>query len=178
MWLQVLILCLSCSPLFSQSQAQSRATLQRSTDTAGRCQYTFTVASPDKSSCSGGSVKPEMDGVLSRLTLLEALVRRLAAGGDGSTGADAEATGEEVLQEAYAQVTLERNQLEQENEQLNGQIQELQRRLNEQVKEAESLRQKPCLQTHGAGGVQHENRPVRGTCIQQTLCSLEEHIYC
>uniref|UniRef100_A0A3Q4BR69 Myocilin n=1 Tax=Mola mola TaxID=94237 RepID=A0A3Q4BR69_MOLML len=144
----VLVLCLSCSPLFSQSQAQDRATLHRSDDPAGRCQYTFTVASPNESSCSGGSLKPEMDGVLSRLTLLEGLVSRLTAGADGSAGADAEATGEEVLQEAYAQVTLERNQLEQENEQLNGQVQELQRRLDEQVKEAESLRQKPCPQTH------------------------------
>lgn len=162
MWIQVLILCLSC---LSQSGAQQRPPPRRSSDQPGHCQYTFTVSSPVESSCSGGSLKPELDGALSRLTLLEALVSKLVAGVDGSAGA--EATGEEVLQEAYAQVTLERNQLEQEKESLNKQVLELQRRLEEQVREAESLKQKPCPQTHTSGGSQHEDRPARGTCITE-----------
>lgn len=103
-----------------------------------------------------------MDGVLSRLTLLEALVSRLIAGVDGSAGTGVEANGEEVLQEAYSQVTGEKNQLQQDKEHLNRQVQELQRRLDEQIKEAESLRQKPCQQTHTSGGTQHENQPARG----------------
>lgn len=162
MWLQVFFLCFSCLPLSSQSQPQERAFLRRSNDHAGRCHYTFTVASPEESSCSGSSLRPEMDGVLSRLTLLEALVSRLIAGVDGSAGTGVETTGEEVLQEAYSQVTGEKNQLQQDKEHLNRQVQELQRRLDEQIKEAESLRQKPCQQTHTSGGTQHENRPARG----------------
>lgn len=162
MWIQVFLLCLSC---LTQSRAQERATLRRSNDQAGRCQYTFTVASPVESTCSGSSVKAEMDGVMSRLALLEALVSRLIAGTDGSTGTGVETTGEEVLQEAYTQVTLERNQLEQEKESLNRQILELQGRLDEKSREAESLRQRPCPQTHTSGRNQHENRPARGMCI-------------
>lgn len=165
MWIQVLILCLSC---LSPSEAQQRPSPRRSGDQAGQCQYTFTVTSPVEASCSGGGVKPELDGVLSRLTLLEALVSRLFAGVEGSSaGAAAEATGEEVLQEAYTQVTLERNQLEQEKEGLNVQVLELQRRLDEQVREAESLRRKPCPPTHTSGGGQHQDRPARGTCTAE-----------
>lgn len=162
MWLQVLILCLSC---LSQSEAQQRPSPRRHGDQAGQCQYSFTVTGPVEASCSGGGVKAELDGALSRLTLLEALVNRLLAGVEGSSGA----SGEEVLQEAYTQVTLERNQLEQEKEGLNVQVLELQRRLDEQVREAESLRGKPCPQTHAPGGSQLQDRPARGTCITDKL---------
>ncbi|XP_040911394.1 myocilin-like [Toxotes jaculatrix] len=160
MWFQVTFLFLSCLTLLSQSQAEDRASLRRSNDPTGRCHYTFTVASPEESSCSGGSVKPEMDGVLSRLTLLEALVSRLIAGVDGGTGTGIKSNGEEGLQEAYAQVTRERNQLQQDKERLNKQIQELQKRLGKLSQEAESLRQKPCQQTHTSGGAQRESRPA------------------
>uniref|UniRef100_A0A3B4TUJ9 Myocilin n=1 Tax=Seriola dumerili TaxID=41447 RepID=A0A3B4TUJ9_SERDU len=163
MWLQVSLLCLSCLILSRQSQAEDRASLHRSNDPTGRCHYTFTVASPQESSCPGSGVKPEMDGVLSRLTLLEALVSRLIAGVDGGTGGTAiESNGEEGLQEAYAQVTGERNQLQQDKERLSRQIQELQRRLGELSQEAESLRQQPCKQTHTSGGAQRESRPASG----------------
>lgn len=162
MWIRALILCLSCLP---QSQAQQRASPHQQ---AGQCQYTFTVSSPVESSCSAGSLKPELDGLASRLALLEALVSRLIAGVDGSAGAGLEATGEEVLQEAYTQVTLERDQLEQEKESLNRQVLELQSRLEEQVREAERLKQKPCPQTHSSAGSQHRERPARGTCITGT----------
>lgn len=160
MQLQGLFLCLSCLTLASQSQAQDQASLRRANDQAGRCHYTFTVASPEESSCPGGSVKPEMDGVLSRLTLLEALVSRLIAGTDGSADTGVEADGEVGLQEAYSQVTGERNQLQQDKERLNRQVQELQRRLDELSQEAESLRQRPCQQAHTSGGAQHEIRPA------------------
>ncbi|XP_073347728.1 myocilin-like [Pagrus major] len=158
MWLQVFFLCLSCLTLPSQIQAQ--ASLRRANDQAGRCHYTFTVASPEESSCTGSSTNPEMDGVLSRLTLLEALVSRLIAGEDGGAGAGIRANGEEALQEAYTQVTGEKNQLQQDKESLNRQVLELQRRLDELSQEAESLRQRPCKQTHTSGGTQRENRPA------------------
>ncbi|XP_038575313.1 myocilin-like [Micropterus salmoides] len=126
----------------------------------GRCHYTFTVASPEESSCSGSSMKPEMDGVLSRVTLLEALVSQLIAGVNGGAGTVVATNGEEGLQEAYSQVTRERNQLQQHKGRLNRQVQDLQRRLAELTQEAESLRQKPCQQTHTSGGTQRENRPA------------------
>ncbi|XP_034469272.1 myocilin-like [Hippoglossus hippoglossus] len=160
MWLQVSLLCLSCLILSSQSQATDRASLRRSNDSAGRCHYTFTVASPEESSCPGGSVKPEMDGVMSRVILLEALVSQLLAGADGGARTRVKSNMEEGLQEAYAQVTRERNQLQQDKERLNKQLQELQRRVGELSQEAESLRQKPCQQTHTSGGAQHDSRPA------------------
>ncbi|XP_068455574.1 myocilin-like [Clinocottus analis] len=156
MWLQVFLLSLCCLTLPSRSRAQDRASLRRSNDHDGRCHYTFTVASPEESSCSGSSTKPEMDGVSSRLTMLEALVSRLIAGVDG--GSRARINGEEGLQEAYSQVTRERNQLQQDKERLNGQVQELHRRLAELSQEAESLRQRPCQQTHTSGETRRENK--------------------
>lgn len=173
MWLQVFLLCLCCFALSNQSQAQDQASLRRSNDHAGRCHYTFTVASPEESSCPGSSANPEMDEVSSRLTLLEALVSRLIAGVDGGAGAGAGAgaragtNGEEALQEAYSQITGEKKQLQQDKERLNRQVQELQRRLEELSQEAESLRQKPCQQTHTSGGSQRENRPASGTYISE-----------
>lgn len=157
MWLQVSLLCLSFLTLANHSQAEDRASLHRSNDPAGRCHYTFTVESPEEASCPGGSGKPETDGVLSRLTLLEALVSRLIAGVDTDTRTEVGAKGEEGLQEAYSQVIGERNQLQQDKERLNRQVQELQRRVAELSQEAESLRQKPCEQSHSSGGAQHEN---------------------
>lgn len=167
MWLQEYLLCLSCLILSSQSQAQDRASLRRSNDPARRCHYTFTVASPEEASCPGGSEKTEMDGVLSRLTLLEALLSRLIAGVDGGTGTEVGSNHQEGLQEAYSQVTRERNHLLQDKERLNGQIQELQKSLVELSQEAEHLRQTPCLQTHTSGGVQHEIRPASGMYISE-----------
>ena len=165
MWLQVSLLYLSGLILSSQSQATDRASLRRSNDSAGRCHYTFTVGSPEESSCPGGSVKPEMDGVMSRVILLEALVSQLLAGADGGTRARVGSNMEEGLQEAYAQVTRERNQLQQDKERLNKQLQELQRRVGELSQEAESLRQKPCQQTHTSGGAEHDSRPASGMYI-------------
>lgn len=151
MWLHASVLFLSCLVLGSQSQGQDQASLRRSNDHSGRCQYTFTVASPEESSCPGGSVGPEMEGVVSRLTLLEAMVSQLVGEGEGASGTGAEA-GAKGLQEAYTQVMGEKNQLQQDKEQLSRQVQELQRRLNKLSLEAESLRQKPCHQTPGGAG--------------------------
>ncbi|XP_030608375.1 myocilin-like [Archocentrus centrarchus] len=158
MWLQVFLFCLSCLLLSIQTQAQGRASLHRSNDPSGRCHYTFTVANPQESSCPGS--KPEMDQALSRLTLLEASVSRLLTGVDGGTMTGVGGSSEKGLQEAFSQVTAQKNQLQQDKERLNMQVQELQRRLAELSQEAESLRQKPCQQTFTSGGTQHENRPA------------------
>ncbi|XP_074545284.1 myocilin-like [Halichoeres trimaculatus] len=157
MWFQVFYLMLSCLTLSTLSQSQDRASLHRYNDHAGRCQYTFTVASPQESSCPGSNMKTEMDGVLSRLTLLETLVSRLIAGQDGGAETGGRANGEEGLQEALSLVTSERNQLQEDKDRLNRQVQGLQRRLEELSQEAENLRQKPCQPAHISG---HGNRPA------------------
>ncbi|XP_072219932.1 myocilin-like [Leuresthes tenuis] len=159
MWLQVSFICLSFLTLFYHSQAQDQASLSLSNDPTGRCHYTFTVASPEESSCSGGSTKPEIDGILSRMTLLEALVSRLMAGGDRNAGAEGRGYGEENLLEAHSQVTREKKQLQQDKERLSRQVHELQSTLAELSQEAESLRQRPCQQNHTSGGPQQENGP-------------------
>lgn len=162
MWLQVSVIYLSCLLLTCQSQTQDQASLSRSNDPTGHCLYTFTVASPIESSCPGTSPKPEIDGVLSRLTLLETLVSQLIAGVDRETEVG---SNEKGLQEAYSQVTGERNQLQQDKERLNRQVQELQKRLAELSQEAETLRQKPCQQPHTSEGAQQKNKPVSGTYV-------------
>ena len=167
MWLQVSFICLPFLTLFHHSQAQDQASLSLSNDPTGRCHYTFTVESPKESSCSGGSTKPEIDGILSRITLLEALVSRLMAGGDRSAGAGGRGDGEENLLEAHSQVTREKNQLQQDKERLSRQVHELQSTLAELSQEVESLRQRPCQQNHTSGGPQQENGPASGTYISE-----------
>ncbi|RVE61493.1 hypothetical protein OJAV_G00171320 [Oryzias javanicus] len=140
------------------SQAQSQASLSRFNDPTGRCHYTFTVPSPTESSCSGSSNKQELTGVLSRLTLVEALVSRLVDGADGSSGAG---TAEESLQEAYSQVTRERDQLQQDKEHLSQQVQTLQSSLAELDREMESLRKRSCQQTEASEGALYDYRPAK-----------------
>uniref|UniRef100_A0A3B3TN27 Myocilin n=1 Tax=Poecilia latipinna TaxID=48699 RepID=A0A3B3TN27_9TELE len=139
-----------------------QASLSRSNDPNGRCVYSFTVVSPQESSCPGGNAKSEMDEVLTRLTLLEALVSRLTAREERGTTSGGVRHSEENLHEAYAQVTRERNQLQQDQKRLNAQVQKLQGTVAELNREAERLRQRPCEQTHTSGGTRHENRPLRG----------------
>lgn len=81
--------------LISLNLPENQASFSRSYDDTGRCQYTFTVTSPDESSYPGASGKPE-----SLLTLLEALVSRLV-GEDGYTQVNRDVR----LQETYSQVT-------------------------------------------------------------------------
>uniref|UniRef100_A0AAV2JXH6 Myocilin n=1 Tax=Knipowitschia caucasica TaxID=637954 RepID=A0AAV2JXH6_KNICA len=65
-------------------------------------------------------------------------------------------SNEESLQEAYTQVTGERDLLQQERDRLTKQIQELQRRLSKTSLEVEALRLKPCQ--HSPGGSQQDDR--------------------
>lgn len=106
-----------------------------------------------------------MDEVLTRLTLLEALVSRLTARGEQGTASGGLRRSEENLQEAYAQVTRERNQLQLDQERLNAQVWKLQGTVAELNRETERLRQRPCEQTHTSGGTLHENRPVGGMLL-------------
>uniref|UniRef100_A0A8C6TNH2 Myocilin n=1 Tax=Neogobius melanostomus TaxID=47308 RepID=A0A8C6TNH2_9GOBI len=103
------------------SLGENPASFTQSQGHTGHCQYIFTVSSLDGSSSCPGAVT-ERDGFLSRLTLLEALVSRLVGGADGNTQTDTVGG----LQEAYAQVTGERDQLQQDKDRLTKQIQDLQ----------------------------------------------------
>ncbi|XP_037104910.1 myocilin [Syngnathus acus] len=120
--------------LASQSDAQDRAALWRGNDRSGRCQYTFTVASPTETSCpqAGG---PEFEGIKARLSLLEALVSKLTGGGNAP---DAR------LQEALTRAVGERNLLQGEKERLERELGSLQRRSEEILRETERLRSRPC----------------------------------
>ncbi|XP_056149115.1 myocilin-like [Lampris incognitus] len=176
MWLRVSMLCLSCLVLTGESQDQDRALLHHTKDRDGRCQYTFTVASPDASGCQDRSGELEVKGVLSRLTLLEALVSRLVGGEEGATAAGPEAKGGEGLQGAYSRVMRERNQLQQDKERLNKQVRELQRRVDKLSLEAETLRQTPCYKTHTSAGALHENsqRPASDPAYELGNTSYQE----
>ena len=83
MWLQLSVtVFLSSFVLTSYGQdAERGASLGRSINPRdGRCQYTFTVAAPaEPTGCPHAAAADQMEGVLSRLGLLEALVSRLLA---------------------------------------------------------------------------------------------------
>ncbi|TSR15996.1 Myocilin [Bagarius yarrelli] len=94
-----------------------------------RCQYTFTVDSPVESSCNNAM---EAENLSARVTLLEAVVSRVL-------GAEAVPETARTLEE-----TEEIRQLLQEKEQLDVQVKELQRRVEELTLETEKLRERPC----------------------------------
>ncbi|XP_077390349.1 myocilin [Festucalex cinctus] len=123
--------------LAPRGDAQERAALWRGNDRSGRCQYTFTVASPAEASCpqAGG---PEVEAVKTRLSVLEALVSRLTGGDPGPSAADAR------LQEALNRAVGERNLLQGEKERLERELGSFQRRLEEMQRETERLRSRPC----------------------------------
>ncbi|KAL2097725.1 hypothetical protein ACEWY4_006932 [Coilia grayii] len=139
MWTQLTV-CLCFLALSCQAQDGSATLRRANNDFTGRCQYTFTVDSPAETSCPpAGAGGPEMEGVKSRLTLLEALVSRLL-------GERGEAEAAALAGEAGLQTAEEMNHLQQDKEQLNRQVQDLQRRLEELTLETEQLREKPCNQ--------------------------------
>ncbi|XP_066538286.1 myocilin-like [Hoplias malabaricus] len=134
MWVQsAVFLCL----LVLGTQGQDRASLHKSSGRSGRCQYTFTVDSPVESSCQSSRVGPEAENLSARLTLLEAVVSRVL--------------GAEVLTEAAKEVAdiQKTKRLTEDKEQLDRQVQDLRRRVEELTMEAEKLRDNPCPLLHG-----------------------------
>ncbi|NXT38493.1 MYOC protein, partial [Pelecanoides urinatrix] len=79
------------------------AFLQRADDSAGRCTYSFTVASPIEAACPDASGMPEMRAELAalaaRLSRLE--TRERGTGGSGPRGGEAEAAR---LEAAYSEL--------------------------------------------------------------------------
>lgn len=126
MWMKVAVFMFW---LFVDAQGQNRASVRRSHDRYGGCQYTFTVDSPVESSCSSTI---ETENLSARITLLEAVVSRVL--------------GAEVVTEAPGTPagTEDVRQLLQDKEQLDEQVKELQRRVEELTMEVEKLQEKPC----------------------------------
>ncbi|CAB1414876.1 unnamed protein product [Pleuronectes platessa] len=141
-----LLLLLCMCGLLLRGDAQDRASLWRGNDRSGRCQYTFTVPSPAESTCPQTS-GPEMEGLKTRLGLLEGLVSRLTGGDTGAPQASG-ARAQAELQEALDRAAGERNLLRGEKERLERELGALQHRMEEMRREMEKLRSRPCpLQT-------------------------------
>ncbi|CAL8270254.1 unnamed protein product [Arctogadus glacialis] len=138
----LMLLSMCVCTLLLGSQAQDRASMWRGNDRSGLCQYSFTVASPGEASCPQGASGPELEGLKTRLGLLEALVSRLAAGdaGSGSTSSGSEPGLRDVLDQAVG----ERNLLRGEKQLLEGELEALQRRMEDMRKEMENLGNRPC----------------------------------
>lgn len=139
-------LSLCVCALLLRGDAQDRAAMWRGNDRSGRCQYTFSVASPSEASCpqTGG---PELEGLKARLSMLEVLVSRLTGSGEavasGSARA-AEAAASSELQAALNRAVGERDLLQGEKRRLEQELERLQRRTEEMRRETERLKNRPC----------------------------------
>ena len=133
---------LSASVLTSYGAEADRASLTRSSDPRdGRCQYTFTVAAPaTPAGCPPPAAADQMEGVLSRLGLLEALVSRLVGGqrGAGTSRTGSRGDGSEPLLSQGEEN--QENQLQRDRQQLSGRVQELLSCVEQLAAEAEALR--------------------------------------
>ncbi|XP_028817966.1 myocilin [Denticeps clupeoides] len=138
MQLLVTLLLVSCL-LLGVPGAQDRAALRRGSDGNGRCQYSFIVDGPLEASCPVHAGAAEVEALKSRMTLLEALVARLAGGEAGTAVRPG-------LQEAYTKVVEEKSQLQRDKGRLSTQVQELHRRVEDLRQEAERLKSRPCPQ--------------------------------
>ncbi|KAG5850022.1 hypothetical protein ANANG_G00077860 [Anguilla anguilla] len=107
-----------------------------------------------------------MEALRSRLTVLESLVSRLVSGDAGTAGRPGGAR--RGLREAFARVTGEKSQLQRDKERLGRQVQELQRRAEEQRLEVEKLLAKPCPPPSAA---QKDQRSPSGSNILSHLVS-------
>lgn len=138
-----LFLLLCMSGLLLRGDAQDRAALWRGNDRSGRCQYTFTVASPSEASCpqTGG---PEMEGLKARLSMLEVLVSRLTGGDSRGPERAGAAAAQTELQEALNRAVGERDLLQGEKRRLEQELERLQRRTEEMRRETERLKNRPC----------------------------------
>ena len=140
----LLLLCV-CVCVCSLGQAQDRtASLWRGNDRGGRCQYSFTVASPAEASCPGpapnaAAAGPELEALRTRLGLLEALVSRLVATAAAGEEAGSASSGSEPPPPPG-----EGERLRAEKRVLEGELEALQRRTDAMRAELEKLRSRPC----------------------------------
>lgn len=152
------------------------AQLRKANDQSGRCQYTFSVASPAEASCpeqavsaiqelrrDSSSQRADLESTKARLSSLEGLLRQL-------TGAQAAGPSEGLpreqldtllrereqlesrareLQTAYDNLLRDKEVLEEERRRLGAENEELASRLESSGQEIERLRRGPCPQARG-----------------------------
>ena len=166
MWLQLSVtVFLSAFVLMSHGQEVERASLGRSSEPRdGRCQYTFTVAAPaEPAGCP--PTADQMEGVLSRLGLLEALVSRLVGGQRGGGTSRTGSRGDGSDQSEKNQLQRDKEQLQRDKETLSGRVEQLLSRVEQLGVEAETMRQKPCPPDqvdHGSSGSMYQG-PLKQT---------------
>lgn len=167
----VRLLLLAC--LLSGGRARS-AQLRKANDRSGRCQYTFSVASPTESSCpeqgqamsaiqdlqrDSSSQRADLESTKARLSSLEGLLRQLtgapAAGPSEGPPRELDALMREreqlegqarELETAYGNLLRDKEALEEEKRRLGAEIEDLARRLESSSQEVERLRRGECPQ--------------------------------
>ncbi|KAM6066583.1 myocilin isoform 1-T1 [Chlamydotis macqueenii] len=129
------------------------AFLRRADDSAGRCTYSFTVASPVEAACPEAGGVPELRAELAALTVrlnrLES--RERGTGGSGPRGGEAgaardaqQSTPAARLEAAYGELLRAKARLEEEKGQLEREKEELGRRLESSTQEITRLRATRC----------------------------------
>ncbi|XP_008054441.2 myocilin [Carlito syrichta] len=150
------------------------AQLRKANDRAGRCQYTFSVASPNESSCPGegqalaaihdlqrdsSTQRTDLEAAKARLSSLESLLHRLSL---GQAAGDQEGLQRELgalrrerdqletqareLEAAYGNLLRDKSVLEEERKRLGQENEDLARRLESSSQEVARLRRGQCAQ--------------------------------
>nr|KAF6291162.1 myocilin [Myotis myotis] len=150
------------------------AQLRKANDRSGRCQYTFSVASPTESSCpeqgqamsaiqdlqrDSSSQRADLESTKARLSSLEGLLRQLtgapAAGPSEGPPRELDALMREreqlasqarELETAYGNLLRDKEVLEEEKRRLGAENEDLARRLESSGQEIERLRRGECPQ--------------------------------
>ncbi|XP_074762961.1 myocilin [Athene noctua] len=123
------------------------AFLRRADDSAGRCTYSFTVASPVEAACpdAGGvpELRAELAALAARLSRLESRERGSGPRG-GEVGVAPEPQPAGRLEAAYSELLRAKSQLEEEKGRLEREKEELGRRLETSTQEITRLRATRC----------------------------------
>lgn len=152
------------------------AQLQKANDRSGRCQYTFSVVSPNESSCpeqsqamsaiqdlqrASSAQRADLEATQARISSLEGLVRHLTPGQAARPSETPELgplrrereqleTQTRELEAAYSNLLRDKALLEDEKRQLAAENEDLASRLESSGQELERLRRGQCPQARGA----------------------------
>lgn len=146
------------------------AFLRRADDSAGRCTYSFTVASPVEAACpdAGGvpELRAELTALAARLSRLESRDR-----GSGPRGGEAGAVRDPQqaapaarLEAAYGDLLRAKSRLEEEKGRLEREKEELRRRLESSAQEIARLRATRCPPGREGLGRDALRAPGKGEC--------------
>ncbi|XP_059944566.1 myocilin [Mesoplodon densirostris] len=136
------------------------AQFRKANDRSGRCQYTFSVASPNESSCpeqgqamsaiqdlqrDSSEQRAALESTKARLRSLEALLHRLTLG-QAAAPWDTQEGLQRELELAYSNLVRDKSALEEEKRRLEAENGDLARRLESSSEEVASLRRGQCPQ--------------------------------